>query len=525
MPQAQVRCASPEDARRVLAEGFQSFPHFCGLLDIIPKNGRRQKFRLNQIQRIYCANRTARDVILKPRQVGFTTVEQARDAFVFLTVPGARVTMMVQSISDPDSPARKARRVFDLFFESLRAYGLRLNFGKAPAGVWTLPERDSVLRIVEAGASKAAAEKKGRGDTVTRLHVTEQAFWEYAEESLLAIESSVIAPELGGEIVKESTPNGAGGKFYNDVQNAQAGYSRYKLHFYPWYLEPSYRSPLADGEIIVPATEREQQLVKLGVTPEQLKWFRNTVADKGGQAKVDQEFATDPDSCFLLSGRPFFATAALEAMKTASLGRGPRRLDEIRELAAYGQLRIWEEPKKGNRYVLILDPSEGTGGDRAAGIVLERGTGRHMATLHGQFREYQLAKWGVKLARIFFDATIAVERNNHGGAVLQALEREQRYPWIWHDADRKPGWLTGETSRAEALSMFEDAIRKGEWVSWDAEVQGELRSFVINKRGKPEASSGSYDDLVMASAIGLDVIRKPEPPRGLGDALQLGLIG
>lgn len=523
MPQA-LRTADPDEVRKVLAEGFSSFEKFCGLLDIIPKHGRRQKFRLNQIQRIYCASRSYYDVILKPRQVGFTTLEQARDVFVFLTRPGARVTMMVQSISDADSPARKARRVFDLFFDSLRAYGLQLNFGKSPAGVWTLPERDAVLRIVEAGASKAAAEKKGRGDTVTRLHVTEQAFWEFAEESLLAVESSVVGPEYGGEIVKESTPNGAGGKFYNDVQNAAAGYSRYKLHFYPWFLEPTYRAALEPGETIVPHTEREHQLVQLGVTPEQLKWFRLTVADKGA-AKVDQEFASDPATCFLLSGRTFFPAERLEAMRTAALGRKPARVIEVRDLAAFGQIRIWEEPREGHRYVLSLDPSEGTGGDRGAGIVLERGTGRHMATLHGQFREYQLAAWGVKLARMFGGATIAVERNNHGGAVLQALDREQRYGRVWVDRDQKPGWVTGETSRAEALSLFEDAIRKGEWTTLDAEVLGELRSFVMGKNGKPQASTGSYDDLVMASAIGLDVIRKPEPPRGVGDILQLGLLG
>lgn len=522
--QMKTPAKEQDQARALLREGFASFEAFCGLLDIIPKDGRRQKFRLNPIQRIYCANRTFRDVILKPRQVGMTTLEQARDVWHFLTRPGARVTMMVQSISDADSPARKARRVFDLMFESLRNMGLLLNFDASPGGVWVLKDRDAVLRIVEAGASKAAASKKGRGDTVTRLHVTEQAFWEHAEESLLAVESSVVSPEDGGEITKESTPNGAGGKFYNDVQNARAGYSSYKLHFYPWHFEPKYRVALDPGEVIEPETERERQLADVGVSPEALKWYRRTVGDRGSQTLVDQEFVSDPDSCFLLSGRPFFSIERLEEMRTKAQKAKAIEVLDYRTDGAAGQLRIWKAPKPGARYVLALDPSEGTGGDRGAGFVYERGTGEHCATLHGQFKPHALARAGVGVATRYNHATIAPERNNHGHAVILSLVREQRYPHIFRDRDNEHGWITTETSRTEALSILDKEIRDGKWTTPDQEVLGELRTFVINKRGKAEASTGSYDDLVMVGAIGLDVVRKPEPPRGQAPTHTLGIL-
>lgn len=534
-----ARCASPDAARQLLTEGFSSYEAFCGLLDIVPKGGARQKFRLNPIQRMYCAARTPRDVILKARQIGMTTEEQARDVWCFLTVPGARVTMMVQSIDDSDSPARKAKRVFDTYFESLAGLGLRLNFGKGPAGTWTLPERDAVLRIVEAGASKAAAQKKGRGDTVTRLHATELAFWEFPRESLLAVESSVVSPEMGGEVVYESTPNGVGGKFYDDVQAAARGAGGTTLHFYPWFQDPQYRVPLEPGEHLEPETDREKQLASLGVSQEQLKWYRRKVQATGSQADVDQEYPSDPDTCFLLSGRPFFSHEKVEEMRLAAMKGGPVATLHFRFDGAHGELRVWELPKKGSRYVVSLDPSEGTGGDPLGGHVMERGTGHIVATLHGQFKPHAAAKAAclrpteqtaksqpphIGIGYWYNLAMVGVERNNHGHAVLQAIDREHHYPNVFRHHDQKPGWINNEVTRTKALSDLDNAIREGSLTTRDLATLGEMRTFITNARGRVEAARGSHDDLVLALAIGRDILTIPEPPRGNAPTASIGIL-
>jgi hypothetical protein len=492
---------------------LRDFETFCAHLEIVPTEGPRCRFALNPMQRLYRSRRTSRDVSLKARQMGFTTLAQAEDAYHFLTRPGARVTMMVQSIDDADSPARKAKRVFDVFYESLAKHGLRLNFGQAPGGVWTLPERDAVLRIVEAGASKAAAQKKGRGDTVTRLHVTEQAFWEFPSESLLAVESSVVAPEKGGEIVKESTPNGVGGKFYDDVQAAKNGTSGYALHFFPWFLEPGYRVALDDGETIEPQTDREQQLVALGVQPDQIKWYRRMVAAKGSQEKVDQEFPSDPETCFLLSGRTFFSVQRIEELRRVSIGARPMEIIEVRADGAHGQIRVWEKPSGASRYVLALDPSEGTGGDPGAGTIREWGSARHCLTIHGQFKPHALAKIAAEWGKKYGQAVVAVERNNHGHAVLQALEREHHYSRIFRHYDHKPGWLNNEVTRTKALTELDEGLRSGFWTTRDDAVLSEMRTFITTDNGRVEAARGSHDDLVLVEAIALDVLKKPPATR------------
>ncbi len=498
---------SDDEERRKRAEllvwSFERFERFAGLLDIVPKNGQRQKFRLNEIQRRYCRERTARDVILKPRQVGFTTLEQARDVFHFLTVPGARVVATCQSLTDHD-PFKLLSKNYRVMFESLARAGLKLNFRTESSGEWTLADRDASLRIVEAGASEAAAAKKGRAGTISRLHLTETAFYEYADETLNAMLECVPSADNGSEIVNESTPNGAAGFFYKQCRDAGSGRGAYKFHFFPWFEASEYATPLDPGETVVPESEREELLTAHGVTPEQLKWYRAKVVDKGGQDKTDQEYPSDPDTCFLVSGRGFFDQAVTTRLIELAIPPVERR--------DHDRISIWKKPEEGKRYILSVDTSEGGGGDPSGCIVRDRATTEHCATISGQYPTWELARAAAKLGAEYNWALIPVERNNHGHAVLQALEREQKYPHIYlHTADGKLGWPTNPVTRPQMLDELDDAHRRGLWTSPDRNVLTQFRTFIVTATGKAEAARGENDDLVIAEAIWWAVRQIPDP--------------
>lgn len=485
---------------KLLAWAIADFRRFCGIVEIVPKSGQRQKLVLNEIQRKYCAARTQRDAVLKPRQVGFTTLEQARDIWHFLTVPGARVVTTCQSLTDHD-PFKLLSKNYRVMFESLERAGLRLNFHTQTAGEWALSDRDASLRIVEAGASEAAAVKKGRAGTISRLHLTETAFYEYADETLNAMLECVPSQEHGSEIVDESTPNGAAGFFYRQCRQAGEGEGAYKLHFFPWYEAGEYATPLSPGEVVEPRTEREQSLMARGVRPEQIKWYRAKVLEKGAD-KTDQEYPSDPDTCFLVSGRSFFDQARTNALFEQAVEPVERR-DRDR-------IAVWHPPDPGQRYLLSVDTSEGGGGDPSAAIMRNRATGEHCATLSGQYQPWELAKASALLGNEYFTAEIAVERNNHGHSVLQALEREEHYPNIYrHPVDGKLGWPTNTVTRPTMLDELEDAHRKGLWATRDRGVLAQFRTFIITDTGKAEAARGEHDDLVMAEAIGWAVRQTP----------------
>jgi hypothetical protein len=485
---------------------------FCPLLDIIPRSGQRQKLQLNAIQSAFTLARTGRDYVLKARQVGLTTEELARDIWFFLTRPGARVVIVVQSSSD-DAAIKEVGDKARVMFDALRNEGIALPFDVETGSRWELRDRDASLKIISAGASEESAARKGRSGTIHRLHITELAlFGAFAATTMNAILECVPGPEFGTEVVIESTANGAAGFFYEQFKAAQRGANGYEAHFFPWHKQAEYRTPLTEGEVVEanPADSREAELVsRYGVTSEQLKWYRSKVGEKG-QALTDQEYPSDEQTCWLVSGRTFFDKGVTSALMT--------RTSEPLATDLGGALRIWEMPRPGIAYLVVADPSEGTGGDPGAAIVFDR-AGKHVATLHGQFPPWPFGELLVTVAKRFNGATIAIERNNHGHAVLQSVLAGQKYPQerVYRAPDGKFGWLTNEIARSAALDALEEAHRTGFWASPDARVVGEQRTFIVNKHGKAEASSGAHDDLIMASAIGWDVLRKPAQRRNLSN--------
>lgn len=508
---AQIRQALRDQARgekhrRELDRAWRNdFERFCGLLDIVPKSGRRTKLVLNPIQRKYNAQRTPRDVVLKPRQIGFTTLELARDVWTFLVKPGARVVITCQSITD-HGPLKQLSSTLRVMFESLQREGIPLNFRTETLSEWVLADRDASLRIIEAGASEAAAEKKGRSGTITRLHLTETAFYEYAEATLNALMECVPGPEFDTEIVNESTANGAAGVYYEAYKDATDGRSGYRDHFFPWWDQPEYSLPLEPGEVVEPQNERQEELLERGVTPEQLKWYQRKLGEKKRQELVDQEYPSDPETCFLAAGRTFFDRDITVALRAKT--RDPIAVE------MGGELRIWKQPAQFRSYVVIVDPSEGVGGDPGAAIVLDRTSGEHVATLHGQFPVGVLAAKADELGRKYNTALLVVERNNHGHAVLLALSepseasKRKPYPNLFKAHDDRYGWYSNEVTRSAALDALEDAHREGHWWTPDVKVIAEMLTFVVNKKGKAEATTGSHDDLVLASAIGWSLVSK-----------------
>lgn len=511
---------------------------FYRAVEIVPKSGIRCKFEPNEHQARYIADRTPRDILLKPRQIGITTEELIRDVWFFLTKPGVNVRVFCQV--DDEKTLKEISAKIGVILTSLRSEGVYLDFARETTTEWTLPDRNSSLAIAEVAGTEDAADKQGRGITIHRLHLTEMGYYRFARTFLNGALEAVPAVSFGTEVVIESTPNGVGGTggpYYQAYMNALARKSGYTAHFFPWFRQAEYRTELEPGETITPITERETSLVRrFGVTQEQLKWYRAKVAEKNSQEIVDQEYPSDEQTCFLSSGRTFFDRA-----RTSSLllnASNPIRTEDVGREGSAGTLRVWVEPSPTDRYLVTIDPSQGVGGDPGAVVVHSRQTGQHVATMHGQFSPWEIARLSrgpdrktpeekadpnhkpkhgpPGLAAVYNNALVVVERNNHGHAVLQAFEREFTGTLVYEARDKKPGWNNTSVTRASALDGLHEAHKSGAWSTPDAQTLGEMRDFVVTDDGRAEAESGAHDDLVLAHAIAWDVLThvRWRPPSG-----------
>ena len=456
------------------------------LLKLRTKHRGLALMQLNRAQRQYSRECTRRNIVLKARQLGITTYIAARFFIQTITQPG---TLTVQVAHSQDS-AEEIFRIVHRFWENLPE-GIQhgtLDTSRANVRQIVFPRIDSEYRV------EAADENAGRGLTIHNLHCSEVARWSRGATEALASLRAAVARD--GEIVLESTPNGAGGLFYEEWQRAaETGYTQ---HFFPWWYGEEY----ADTEcerLVQPLSEEEQALVeRYGLSDAQIAFRRQVRSQLRGYAA--QEFAEDPVSCFRASGECVFEMEAIDLALNAC--------GEPLETRDNRRLSIWFPPQKGKAYIVGVDPAGGgCEGDYACAEVIDRLTGMQCAELHGHFPPSELAKRVAELGHQYNDALVAVERNNHGFGVLARLK--DLYSNIYREGtgEAKEGWLTSAVTRPAMIENLAAVLAAEPMLFHSPLFLGECRTFVRLIDGDTGATVGAHDDSVMAMAIAFAVRR------------------
>ena len=512
--------------------GMSYAERFMELLRIRNRDGALVPFALNRAQRKLARDPTPRKIILKARQLGISTYVAARFFIKTITRPG---TLTVQVAHDQESAEeifKIVRRFQENLPEALRAAGKSALARTSRSNVRQLvfPLIDSEYRVATAADPNA-----GRGLTIQNLHCSEVARWpRFAAETLASLRAAVPGD---GEIVLESTPNGAAGCFYHEWQRAaETGYS---CHFFPWWYEPHYRIEKADPH---PLSEEEIKLKqRFGLDLEQVAYRRHLQSNFRGLAP--QEFCEDAESCFLASGECVFDLETIEkrlafcAQQYCEVRPGsPARAGFARDgVKDNGALRVWYPPSASRSYLIGADPAGGgADGDYSCAQVLDLATGLQCAELRGHFPPMEFAARLAALARDYNNALLVIERNNHGHAVLAHLqnpsslvipsrakeqcglsaseesavsrneERETRNLALY-ERNGQLGWLTTAANRPQIIANFAATLATDSRLFNSTLLLEECRTFVRHENGAASAAAGAHDDAVMAMAIALAV--------------------
>lgn len=455
------------------------------LLKIRTKDGGIKLMRLNRAQREYSQRCGKHNIVLKARQVGITTYIAARFFLQTITRPGTLTVQVAHSLESAESIFRIVRR----FWEKLPG-GVRkgaLMHSRANVRQLVFPLLDSEYRVEVADANA------GRGMTIHYLHCSEVSRWSRDAAETLASLRAAVAPE--GEVVLESTPNGAAGMFYDEWQKAnETGYTK---HFFPWWYEEGYREIGSRGKMLPLAPEEKQLMEQHGLEEEQIGWRRKQWRMLRDLAK--QEYAEDAGSCFLASGECVFE---LEAIEQAAVNAG-----QAVQSQDNGRLVIWFPAQEGHRYIIGVDAAGGgSQGDYACAEVIERRIGLQCAELRGHFPPLELARRVVELGQTYGGALLAVERNNHGYGVLAHL-RDMDYTNIF-EKDGQLGWLTSAATRPAMIENMVAVFTAEPKLFHSPRLLEECRTFVRRADGNAAAADGAHDDCVMAMAIALAARRE-----------------
>ncbi len=453
-------------------------------LRIRDRNGQESPLLANAAQQRFEARRGDRNIVVKARQMGITTWIAGRFFLKTITGRGVLTLQVAHTREAAESIFRMVQRFWECMPEEMRKGPLKRS--RANVGQMVFPELDSEFRVLSAADSNA-----GRGLTAQNLHLSEVSRWPGDAAATLAGLRASLVP--GGELVLESTPNGAHGCFYEEWK--QADEKGTVKHFFPWWIEPAYvAAPVTD------LREDELELMrKENLSAAQIGFRRSLEASYRGLRA--QEFAEDAELCFRATGQCAFEIETLE-----------KRLKEAREpqeQARGAALRIWLPPQPERSYILAADPAGGgPDGDYAAVEVIDETTGAQCAELEQRLNPSQLADVIAKLAADYRQPMIVVERNNHGETVLAYLETACPLARLFHDDDGKRGWLTTGVSKARAVAVMDKMLARDEGIFASERLLQQCRTFITRANGSFGAAGGAHDDLVMAMAIAQAVRKK-----------------
>lgn len=491
------------------------------IVPLVMNKPQRKLYEL--IREEWRAGKPVRIIILKARQMGFSTLTEA--VIFFLTVTARYVESMIVAHKDEATANlfRMSKRFYDELPEALRPMQRASN---ARELLFDRPARSkgggqglgSRIRCATAGGSGV-----GRSYTLKCLHLSEFAFWPGDKKETLSGLAQAVPDKPGTVIVIESTANGYDEfkKMWDAAVAAQRdGTDGYQPIFFPWFEMDEYRRAPLPGFKRTP--EEEDLAETFHLDDKQLAWRRWCIATQcGGDVNLfRQEYPSSPDEAFIATGFCAFDKAALvlrrERVRTLQWERGMFRAekDVAGRISAFewvqderGPIRILKRPETGAPYVIGGDTA-GTGSDFFAGQVLDNRTGEQVAVLHHQFGERMYAEQMYCLGMYYNEALIGIETNystypemcleDLGYKNLFVRERYDSYTGKMAEAF---GFETTPTSRPVIVDGLKDVAANSPETITDYDTLGEMLTFVYDEKWKPQAEAGEHDDLVMALAI------------------------
>lgn len=276
-------------------------------------------FSANRIQTDFWKTRKNRDLVLKSRQQGVTTLAQLIALDMCLFQEGTQTAIIAHRKDNVQVIFKSIKSIFNAFKQDWgHLYPVTSKYDNV-----------NELSVNETGSSfRVAMETKGMA--LDFLHISEAAFVEDNR-----ITESVESVPFSGMVILESTPDTASGLFYEIFDKAERGYeSFYKIHFYPWwwqYPEPEdFKYLQVDKKLVLSDTETALMAQHEEITEQHILWRRLKITECGSESEFLRQFPEDARSCFLSGESCVFST---DVLKSLSKHERPANFSGILEMS------------------------------------------------------------------------------------------------------------------------------------------------------------------------------------------------
>lgn len=291
-----------------------------GFYMVQDEHGAAVPFRLRPLQEKFLAEQHGFDLILKARQLGFTTVIQLDFLDDCLFIPNTAAGVVAHNREDAEA-----------FFHNK----IRFAYDNLPPQFKELvpATQDSTRSMRFSNGSSIRVGTSLRSGTFQRLHISEygKLCAKYPEKAREVKSGALNTVHVGQKIRIESTAEGHSGHFYElcklahdrALQGQELTPLDFAFHFFPWYLDGKYQLASDVGET-VEDQEYFDRLESQGITltRQQRAWYVKKAQQQDEDMK--REFPSTPEEAFEASVEgAYFSKQMATARKQGRICRLP----------------------------------------------------------------------------------------------------------------------------------------------------------------------------------------------------------
>lgn len=513
-------------------------------LKIRNKNSKIVPFILNEPQkRLYeeikkqkKLNKPVRIIILKARQMGFSTLTEA----ILFKETATKHNVTSGIIAHEAKATNNLFNMSKLYYDNLpEAIKPKIVNRNAQEIIFNTKDNKGLNSKI---TCMTASSDAGRSGTYNFLHLSEFAFWEVDKEDAYVSLMQAVPNNPQSMVIIESTANGYE-QFKKLWDKAVNNESDFIPIFIGWNELEEYQMPYTGFEL-----DDEEKRIKamFNLTNEQLEWRRWCIRNNcgGDIKKFKQEYPISPEEAFLSTGNCVFDTEVInnrlqEINKPIRTGYFTYEYDDTKPKYGalnpyngqpYKEYKIsnikWQEDEKG--YIKIYEmpntpeivkyaiggDTAGEGSDYFTAHVINAKTLNQCAVFKKQLDPDLYAKQMYCLGMYYNKALIGIENNFDKFPVreLSRLGYQNQYirkqeEKITQKTYKEYGFRTDLKTRPAIISYLKQFVREQPESINDRETLSEMLQFITNEAGRPEAQQGAHDDLVMGLAIALRIVQ------------------
>lgn len=502
----------------------------------IDESGSPQKvrFRMDRgtLAALYCFYNNINFYLIKPRQTGKTVGIEAMLSWAF-KFSGPNADFMFSG--NEEGIGKKNLKGMKNILRNLPSYMTKMgttaknNLGKTirttdNIKTYSEPSQNNTAVVAKCASTEDSAETIGRGYTQSYQFFDEAEFTKYID----------IIVKVSGMSFNTASQNAAkNGSGYcrifattpGNLGDKKACQSALKIvdDSLPW--DEKFYDNLEELKVKLAAKSKfkvvyiEYDYKQLGLGEE---WFINACGNVGGDTdKIRREILLQR---FAGNSNSPFTKDEIEELETNMMKPiGIKKFGKIYEILFY------EKPKKGRKYFIGIDPSDGTGGDNYAMTVIDPYTLNTVAEFKSPYMTEQdivdLTVWLSK--KYFYEPLIIVERNRNGGAVVNLFKKSELRHCIYaapeasgdnsmiRDTLDENGFIKEEfvrnkyfgqntttKTRQVMMNILLDAVHFAKNIVRSKYLVEDIKNLVV-KNEKIQAAQGEHDDSVMSWLIAM----------------------